>query len=188
MRKYFYTLAFILTTNVATIYSQSYQSSLMAEVAGLATNKKDYFSGKDDKEFISAYTLSYNGKIRLSSKYQLVIRTGYFESSLINDSFFSGVQLGLFLRRKMIDSLFCSLGIDSKINFKGGHGTAFYTDPKRLSFLFGGTIGLKLNKDFSILLSFYKTIDENYGYGQTYETAYYKYLYWLMKLGVELNL
>ena len=37
-------------------------------------------------------------------------------------------------------------------------------------------------------ISDYAIGDENYGYGQTYETAYYNYLYWLIKLGVELNL
>ncbi len=187
MKKYFYTLVFMFIINVATIFSQSYQSSLIAEVAGLATNKKDVYSNNDNKELVSAFIVSYSGQIRLNSNYQLELRPGYLFSSIKNDHYYSKIQLGLFLRRKLIDSIFCVIGINSEINPIAEEASTS-SSPKRLTFSIGGNVGLRLNKDFSILLSYYKTLDEDYGHGQTFETAYFKYLYWLLKLGVEFNL
>lgn len=184
MRKYFYTLSFLLTINIGIIYSQSYQSSLMAEVAGLASINKYSYSDKIDKEFVGALSVSYCGKIRLSSNYQLELRPGYLASTIKNDHFLSKITLGLFVRRRLIDSTFCAIGINSEIN-PTAEGASTSLRPKRLTFSIGGMVGLKLNEEFSILLSFYKTLTENYGRGQTFETVYDKYLYWFMKLGIE---
>lgn len=188
MKKCFFTLVIITIMTTVNIFSQNYQSGIIVEVAGLATDKKDFYTDKSDDEFIGAFALSYSGKVRLCLNYHLEITAGYFSSFIKNDYFYSGTQLGLFLKRDLYDSLFFSLGIDSKLNLKGGHGTAFYTEPKRLTFFIGSKIGCKLNKDFSILLTYLKTLEEYSGYGQNYETAYKKYLYWLIKFGIEYNL
>jgi hypothetical protein len=170
---------------IGSAFAQSYKSSIIAEIGGLSTSQTDYFSDKKDGEFIGAFALSYNGKVMLSPHYQLEITAGYLGSFIKNDYFFSGIKLGLFIKRDLFDSLFFALGIDSKLTFEGGHGTVFYTDPKRLTFFIGSKIGCKLNKDFSILLTYLKTLEEYSGYGQNYQTAYKKYLHWIIKLGIE---
>jgi hypothetical protein len=191
MKKYLNTFILLFLVNIINIYSQSYQSSLIAEVAGLTTNTKDFYLNKDNAEFVSAFVVSYSGQIRLNPNYKFEFRSGYLFSSLKNDHFYSKIQFGLFLRRKLIDSTFCAFGVNSEIN-PMAEGTSTSASPKRFTFSLGGTIGLSLNKDFSILLSYYKTLTEEYGYSYSFITDHwsslYKYLFWILKFGIELKI
>ncbi len=171
-------LIFMILFSFCSTYSQTYQSSFIAEIAGLSTNTV-YIDDRYDKEFISGYGISYSGKFKLSSNYQLELRPGLF----FTQEFFHGFQLGLFFRRKLNEQLFGIIGVNTSLNFTGPSHTL---SPARSIYTAGITLGSKLSKNYSILLSFYKTLDDISG--DSGRGGYTKYLFWLMKLGVEINL
>ncbi len=174
-------LIFFLIFVVSGMYSQSFNSSLIAEGSLLSTNIKTWYSNLDDKEFISGYGISYSGKLRLGSNYQLEIRPGLF----FTQTFYEGFQLGLYLRRNISEQFFGIVGVNAGINFNGPWRG---WEPNTPTFTAGVTIGSKLSEDFSVLFSFDKTLDDLYGHGSSSTADFSKYLFWLMKLGIEYNL
>jgi hypothetical protein len=163
------------------MYSQNYKSGFIVEIAGLSTNTSSFEKLDDEKEFVTGYGISYSGKFRLSPTYQLEFRPGLF----FTQKYYHGFQFGFFLRRSIAENFFGIIGVNSSLNFTGNSRS--FTHPT-LSYAVGATAGLNLSEDFSALLSFYKTLDNIYGHGSTSTTYFTKYLYWLMKLGVEYNL
>lgn len=181
MNKSFFIYFLLLTLSVGYSYSQSYKSSFAVEITGLSTNTSSFKSVEDEKEFIAGYGFSYSGKFSINSTYQLEFRPGLF----FTQNYYHGFQFGLFLRRSISENFFGVIGVNSSLNFTGNSHS--FTHPT-LSYAVGATVGLQLNKDFSALFSFYKTLDNIYGHGSTSTTYFTKYLFWLIKLGVEYNL
>jgi hypothetical protein len=187
MKKQLSTFFILFIINIISIYSQNYKNRFIAEYAELSINLKDFYTNQDNRESLSALSIYYSGQISLSTNYQLEFRPGYLATFKTGDKIFSKIQLGLFLRRNLIDSTFCAIGINSEIN-PVAEGNSNSQSPKGFTFSAGGTIGLKLDEFVSILLSYYRSLTELHGYSRSNSRTYYNCLYWFMKLGVELNL
>lgn len=195
MAKKCFLVMFPIIVFVGNLYPQSFKSSLIVEGALLSTETynievemgavtKEYYS----KEFLRGFSISYSGKIHLGSEYFFEFRPGL----LISQKAYDGLQIGLNLRKEF-DIFFGFLGLNSNYNFNPSHGLANNENPVELTYLYVIGAGIRINKTFGFLFSYNKLFDNYFGSGQTTDlisksTAYKKYLYYLIKLGVELKL
>lgn len=189
MIKYLF-IAFVLFYLSSFILAQDYKSSLILEVGGLTANKDYYLSSNNKKEFIGGYSLSYSGIFILNSNYMLELRPGFTLYSVRDARFYPNLQTGIFVRRTLIDSTFIVFGTNFAFNLESSPSTS--ATPKAFSYSLGSAISTYLSSDISILFSIYKTLFENFGYGNElindHWTGYNIFVDWFFKIGIEYRL
>ena len=175
-------------------FTQTFTSGLIAEGVFLSTEShnievelgtvtKEY----NNKEFLKGFSFSYSGKINLGSEYFFEFKPGI----LLSQKAYDGLQFGLNLR-KGFNRFFGFLGLNYNYNFNPSHGIVNNEKPLdwTSSYIFG--VGFQINKTFGLLISYNKLFNSYFGSGQTTDyikgVGYKKYLHYLAKFGIELNL
>lgn len=172
------------------VYSQDYVLSIQIKSSGM--NVQQFTNNKYSKS-IDIYPLSiYLGnKFRISENYQIEISPGYF----FGGENFSGFEAGVYFRRNIYnDKIFGALGFNLHYNLGSSHGINVVEDiPNGIFLNIGASIGLNLNKTVSFLLSFIKTISEDYGYTSVVDfegglsKKYQRNLFSIIQVGFEFN-
>lgn len=173
------------------IYSQEYIFSVQIRGSGLNVQQ---FDNNEYGKSITIYPLSiYLGnKFKISESYQIEISPGYF----FGGENFSGFETGIYLRRNIFDGkFFGALGINFHYNLGNGHGvTVVEYAPDGIFTNIGATIGVNFNKNVAFLLSYIKTLSEDYGYSSVFvfengfNKQYKRKLFSLIQAGFEFNL
>ena len=128
-----------------------------------------------------------NVAIVFNNASSLEIRPGI----LFAGEYFSGLEIGLFYRHQFSDQFFGNIGIVAHYNTSMAHGTSVYEEINSgIYYNLGVTIGFKLNENVNLIFSYYKTLDEYYGYNWVYGDyqKYERYLYSIIKFGFVFNL
>lgn len=181
------------------IIPQSFQGSIIIESAAMINKKHQdnffymesngiintEFSSEEKRLILSGYGVYYSAKLSVGKQIQLEIRPGYFFSEKI----FEGVQTGIYLRYLFPKGYYGIFGFTTELH-SGGGGNSY--NPTQHTFTTGLSIGKMINSKFSALLSVNKTLTEYAGSNRTNFSnpnwVLYQYLYWIIKIGVELNI
>lgn len=169
----FFIVNFIL---IGSVFAQSYQSSITAEVVGLSSSTNYFGYIKPDKEFLGGVEISYSGKFRIGLDYQMGFRAGM----LFTEFYYHGFHFGLSLRKQLNEDFFGILGLNSYLNYYGPSRTYSH---KLLNYSVNIAAGMKITDNLSTFISIEKTLDNIYG--ESSKSSFTKYLYWLFKLGLE---
>lgn len=181
------------------IIPQSFHGSIIVESAALITKKNQEnffylesngiinteFSSEEKRLILSGYGVYYSAKWSVGKQIQLEVRPGYFFSEKI----FEGLQTGIYIRYLFPKGYYGIFGFTTELH-SGGGGNSY--NPTQHTLTTGLSIGKMINSKFSALLSVNKTLTEYAGSDRTNFSnpnwVLYQYLYWIIKIGVELNI
>lgn len=181
------------------IIPQSFQGSIIIESATMITKKQqEYFfylesngiitsefTSEEKRLILSGYGVYYSAKWSVGKQLQLEIRPGYFFSEKI----FEGIHAGIYLRYLFPKGYYGIFGFTTELH-SGGGGNSY--NPTQHTFTTGLSIGKMINNKFSALLSVNKTLTEYAGSNRNNFSnpnwVLHQYLYWIIKIGVELNI
>jgi hypothetical protein len=179
LRNILYTFFILTIFLIGSTCAQSYKSSITAEVVGLSSSTNYFGYIEPDKEFLGGAEISYSGKFRIGSDYQMGFRAGM----LFTEFYYHGFHFGLLLRKQLNEEFFGILGLNSYLNYYGPSRTYSH---KLLHYSVNIAGGMRLSDNLSTFISIEKTLDNIYG--ESSKSNFTKYLYWLFKLGLEYDL
>lgn len=161
VKRYLFVLMVISTTSYAQAYSMGIQlnSSVL--------NVQQYNNQTYDKTLlIFPFSIYFNNKFCINKNYQIEISPGYF----FGGEYFSGFEVGVYLRRNIYnDKIFGAFGLNLHYNLGSGHGiTVAEYAPNGIFTNLGLTFGVNFNKNVSFLLSYMKSLNEDYGYSSAF--------------------
>jgi hypothetical protein len=172
------------------LYSQDYVFSIQIKGSALFVEQ---FNNNMYSKSINIYPLSiYLGnKFKISEDYALEISPGYFYGG----ENFSGLETGIYLRRNIYDNkIFGAFGINLHYNFGDAHGVMVYEyTPDGIFVNICASVGVNFNKNISFLLSYSKSLSEDYGYSSVFvledgsSKQYQRNLFSIIQAGFEFN-
>jgi len=172
------------------LYSQNYVFSI--QIKSSVLNVQQFNNNTYDKS-IDIYPLSiYLGnKFKISENYKIEISPGYF----FGGENFSGFETGIYLRNNIYnDKIFVALGVNLHYNLGNGHGvTIVEYAPDGIFTNIGASVGVNFNKNVSFLLSYIKSLSEDYGYSSVFVfedgsgKVYQRNLFSIIQTGFEFN-
>jgi hypothetical protein len=170
---------FILIKNTI-VFGQVYDGSIIIESVTLISETQINDENRKSNMFL-AYGLYYSGKFNLDANYQIELRPGFTGGQ----EFYSNLQLGFIIRRKLGSGFFGSLDVFGVLQTGDNSKYASHT------IYTGATIGKYFLEEVALLLSVYKPIDTYFGKywkeEKNLRTYYNVYCDWLVKLGLEIN-
>jgi hypothetical protein len=185
-----FVLALLLFTPLP-LFSQEYVLSVQFKSSALFVEQ---FRSSHCARYIDLYPLSiYVGnKFRIDDNYQLEMSPGFF----FGGENFSGIELGVYLRRKIhAELLFGSLGVNMHYNLGNDHGLSVEEHaPQGIFVNIAASTGVNFNRNVSFLISYIQPLSEDYGYsivsvvedGST--TICHRKLFRMIQAGFEFNL
>lgn len=182
-------------------YSQNYKDGLYVDLnfmlANEQVNENIVYSLNplsrelkvyDDRELVLACSFGFSGKINLSKVVSFNYRPGF----TVSNGYWGFLDLGTSVRFQFNEKYFSGIGLLSKLTIIPREGNMNYTKGKNESFEYVIYIGYDLSKDFSIIMSYSDTINNEYGesYSNSGMSSKYikKYVYGMLKLGLEYKL
>ena len=179
-------------------FSQNNKNGIFIEANILSTNQhiienniiswdpfKRVLSEKDDKKAAIGVSFGFSGKIKLSKVFSINYKPGF----TINNDYYSFLDFGIIVRTHIYQNAFFGVGFISKLSISSRQGNLNYSKPRGESFEYSICGGYDLNKRITMLLSFNDTLRD--AYGESYSdfnmntNTTYKYVYWIMKIGIE---
>ncbi len=142
----------------------------------------------DDRKLVLSCSFGFSGKINLSK----VISLNYRPGLTISNGYWGFLDFGTSIRFQLMQKYFTGIGLVSKLTIKPREGNMNYTKAKNESFEYVLYLGYDLSKDFSVILSYSDTINNEYGvsYSSSGMSSTYisKYVYGMLKFGLEYKL
>lgn len=141
-------------------------------------------SEKDNKKIAFGMSFGFSGKINLSK----IISINYRPGISISSGYYGFLDFGTALRFQTYNKFFSGIGIVSKLCITPREGNMHSSKPRGESFEYSVYGGYEINNKISLLLSINDTINDEYG--EVYSNSMYtkKYVYWIIKLGLEYKL
>lgn len=193
---YLMLLLLIISSNI--LFCQREHDGLYLEVNFLSSNDRiseykitswdpfqSVISEYENKKLDTGISFGFSGKINISK----ILSINYRPGISVNNNHYTFADFGIYLRSKILDDFFAGFGITSKLCLSQREGNMSYTKPRGESFEYTIIFGYHMSDKINLLISINDTLRDEYGesdYTSNMNSVNTKkYVYWIVKVGIE---